>query len=408
MRFKMNFKGFIDTTLRDGAASPLLYDTYKYRFSLEEKKQIVNALVKLGVRYFEFFSPVVSQQEAADFQQLKEYIQSLTKDKVYLLAHCRCHLQDIEAALQAGFNGLNLYMGLSSQAQQNYGKSLKDLLKLIKKTITGVRQKHPRLWLRYSGEDAFQTPLKNLFLVYDQIASLVNVLGTPDTTGTAEPEKVRQRIQALKKRYPKNYLEVHFHNDRGLVMANTLEAVKSGAEFVDSTIWGMAERSGITSITAGLLNLYDLDPKLVKNYDLSLCYPVNVLMASILKWHVPWTEPISLTNRTHIAGVHQKAVLGQTGYEAHNLEKFGVTKQQLLLGPLSGWNFVYYYLKEVENYLITPQEAKVISQEFKDKANKMGEKIKPAQLLNQIAQKYSLVRITVPEKYQDRRVEDLS
>src|SRR3989344_1173809 len=99
---KLNFKGFIDTTLRDGQASPLLYDTYKYQFSLEEKKQIVNALLKLGVRYFEFFSPVVNEKEKKDFLALKKYIRSLTTKKIYLLAHCRCHPLDIQEALKVG------------------------------------------------------------------------------------------------------------------------------------------------------------------------------------------------------------------------------------------------------------------------------------------------------------------
>ena len=401
------FKGFIDTTLRDGQASPLLYDTYKYRFSLAEKKQIVDALVKLGVRYFEFFSPVVSEEERKSFLVLKKYIKSLTPEKTYLLAHCRCHPLDIQSALKAGFDGLNLYMGLSSEAQENYGKNLTELRDLVKGTIISTREKHPSLYLRYSGEDAFRTPLENLFLVYDQIASHVDTFGFPDTTGTATPEKVGQRVRAFKKRYPKINLECHFHNDRGLSLINTLAAVKNGAEFVDSSVWGMAERSGITSITGALLNFYNTDKSLVKNYNIKLSYPLNVLMASILGWQVPWTEPVSLTNRTHIAGVHQKAVLGQKGYEANQLEKFGVTKQHLLLGPLSGWNFIYYFLKEMENYIITPEEAKTITADFKKQTKKLGKKVKPEEILNQLAKSHSLTRTSIPKKFADKRKENL-
>ena len=405
---RLNFKGFIDTTLRDGQASPLLYDTYKYQFSLEEKKQIVDALVKLGVRYFEFFSPVVSEEERKNFSALKKHIRSLTTKKIHLIAHCRCHPLDIQTALEAGFEGLNLYMGLSSEAQKNYGKSLSQLLSLIKKTIILTRKKYPQIWLRYSGEDAFRTPLKNLFLVYDQIVKYVDTLGVPDTTGVVTPEIVGRRIKALKKRYPKVNLECHFHNDRGLALANTITAIKNGAEFIDSSVWGMAERSGITSITAALLNFYELDESLVKDFNLQLAYPLNVLMASILGCQVPWTEPVSLTNRTHIAGVHQKAVLGNKGYEAHQLEKFGVAKQHLLLGPLSGWNFVYYFLREVENYLISPQEAKIITQEFKKQTSKLGKKVKPEKILNQLAKLHSLAKISIPEQFISKRIENLN
>ena len=404
---RINFKGFIDTTLRDGQSSPLLYDTYKYRFSLAEKKQIVNALLKLGVRFFEFYSPVVSEEERKSFLILKKYIKSLTPEKTYLLAHCRCHPLDIQTALGLGFDGLNLYMGLSEEAQENYGKSLRQLSDLIGEIVISTRQKNPLLWLRYSGEDAFRTSLKNLFLVYDRIAQYVDAFGFPDTTGTATPEKVGQRVRAFKKRYPKVNLECHFHNDRGLSLINTMAAVKNGAEFIDSSIWGMAERSGITSVTGALLNFYEIDKSLVKNFNLQFAYPLNVLMASILGWQVPWTEPVSLTNRTHIAGVHQKAVLGHKGYEAHQLEKFGITSQQLLLGPLSGWNFIYYFLKEMENYIITPEEAKIITADFKKQTKKLGKKIKPEEILNQLGKSHSLTRTSIPKKFADKRKENL-
>lgn len=405
----INFKGFIDTTLRDGQASPLLYDTYKYKFDLTEKKQIIEALLKLGVTHFEFFSPVVSEKEKNDFLEIKKYIKSLTNKKIFLLAHCRCNPDDITQAIKAGFNGLNLYMGLSNQAQKTYQKNLKELLQLISSTVVSVRKKYPWVWLRFSGEDAFRTPLKNLYLVYDKIAKYVDGFGIPDTTGSATPEIIAKRIQVLKKRYPKNFLECHFHNDRGLALINTLTAVKNGAEFVDSTIWGMAERSGITSITAALLSFYYLNKKFVKNYKLNLCYPINVLMGTILNWHVPWNESVSLTNRTHIAGVHQKAFLkSKKSYEAHNLEKFGVSKEHLLLGPLTGWNYIYYYLKEVENYLLNPQQAKIITQEFKNKISEYKRKIDPVKLLTRIAKNYSLVQVFVPERYSEKRIENLS
>jgi len=32
------FKGFIDTTFRDGQQSPLMFDSYKYRLTFDDKK----------------------------------------------------------------------------------------------------------------------------------------------------------------------------------------------------------------------------------------------------------------------------------------------------------------------------------------------------------------------------------
>ena len=75
-----------------------------------------------------------------------------------------------------------------------------------------------------------------------------------------------------------------------------------------------------------------------------------------LKTLVPPNEPVSLTNRTHAAGVHQGAVLRNTAaYEAHPLDLFGVNESEILLGPLSGWNIIHYFLKEIRYFQLDGQ-----------------------------------------------------
>lgn len=407
---RINFKGIIDTTLRDGQESPVLFDTYKYRFNLNDKKQLLDGLIKLGIRYFELFCPVVSQAEKKDFLELKKFALTLTNDKIYFFAHCRSHDIDINQSLDVGFDGLNLYLGLSKLAQKySHKHNFQEILDLTKNLISSLRKNNPDLYIRFSGEDAFRTPLKDTFQVYDQIYQYVDTFGIPDTVGTATPREVSQRIKVLKKRYPKVNLECHFHNDRGLSLINAITAIEEGAEFVDCSVWGLAERSGITSITALLLNLYKIDKKLCKNYNIDLCYPINVLMGTILGIQVPYTEPVSLTNRTHTAGVHQKAVLNKKDvYEGHNLEIFGVNKNQMFLGPLSGWNLIYYYLKEIKGFVITKDQTKEIAKEFKECVDQINKSLSPEELLLQIADKYKLTKIRIPDRYVKKRLENLS
>ena len=49
MRKTANFKGFIDTTLREGQQSPLLFDSRKYRFNIEDKKTISSEAYKEAI-----------------------------------------------------------------------------------------------------------------------------------------------------------------------------------------------------------------------------------------------------------------------------------------------------------------------------------------------------------------------
>lgn len=231
----------------------------------------------------------------------------------------------------------------------------------------------------------------------------------PDTTGVATPDHVAARVRALKERYPTVDLECHFHNDRGFALVNAMTAVQAGAQYMDTSIWGLAERSGIPSVTGFLLNLFAMDPVYTKGYQLNLCYPLNVRMGSILNTQVPITEPVSLTNRTHTAGVHQKAVINHAKtYEAHHLERFGVTEHQMLLGPLSGWNSIFYYLKEVCGYTLSRYQAMDIAKVYKREVTRMNKETQPEALLQKIVQTYPLVRVAIPKEYQERRIENLA
>ncbi|OGK20675.1 pyruvate carboxyltransferase [Candidatus Roizmanbacteria bacterium RIFCSPHIGHO2_02_FULL_37_13b] len=403
------FKGIIDTTLRDGQQSPLLFDSYKYSFSLSDKQKLLFGLLNLGVKYIEFFSPVVSNHEKKEFIEIKKNIKAIDK-RTKLLAHCRCNLNDINEAITVGFDGLNLYLNGTKDARlHSYNKNLSTLKADIKKIITEIRSKYPGLYLRFSIEDAFRTKKQDLYSIFDEIYGFVNTLGIPDTVGIASPDIVKVLVSDLTHRYPHVDLECHFHNDRGLALINTIIAIESGVSYADTSIWGLAERSGIASTTGVLFNLFQTDKNLVKDYNLALCYPLNVLMGSILHMQVPYNEPVSITNRTHIAGVHHKAVLNSTTiYEAHHLERFGVTKNQLLLGPLTGWNLIYYYLKEFEFFDISQEQAKRIALEFKNQAKKLNERFRPEILLINIANQYQLKKINIKNQYLERRLENLS
>lgn len=394
----------IDTSLREGQQTSLLHDHYKYYFTTQDKEELVRALILYGVKFIELFAPNVSKREAEDIQAIRAVRDDLIVQKGYtfLLAHVRCHPKDVEAAIQAGFDGLNIYIGTSPQSQAfNHGKTIDEIIRLARPLLEDLRRNHPNLILRFSGEDAFRTPLDLLFRVYDPLVEYVDRLGMPDTVGVATPPVVAQRVQAMRERYPKTPLEIHFHDDRGLSLVNALEAVLNGAQYVNTTLLGIGERSGITSMTALLFNLFaEQQYDYLEGYNLRSSYPINVTMADKLKTLVPPKEPVSLTNRTHTAGVHQGAVLHDSAaYEAHPLDLFGVSEQDILLGPLSGWNVVHYFLREINYFDIDEETARQVAARFKDSTAELNGKISAAELLLRIAREefHLQPRVQTPE-----------
>jgi homocitrate synthase len=401
----------IDTTLREGSQTSLLHDHYKYFFNQNDKIEIARSLIIYGVKFIELFAPIVSAQEKDDFAAIKAVRDELIMQKGYtfLLAHVRCHPDDVASAIEAGADGLNVYIGLSESSRaHSHGKDLDAITRNARSLLEDVRKNHPELILRFSGEDAFRTPETNLFRVYDEIVPLVDRLGTPDTVGVATPGTVAQRLELLQKRYPRMEFEGHFHDDRGFSLINALEAVKNGMRYVNTTLLGIGERSGITSTTALLFNLYmDKYYDHLEGYTLRGSYPINVMFASKLKKLVPSKEPVSLTNRTHTAGVHQKAMLKHAStYEAFPLDQFGVTESEILLGPLSGWNIVYYFLKEIKYYNLGEATARQIAAAFKERVYTMGPTDSPTEILIDIAEnEFGLSRLSLPERFKDNLVQ---
>ncbi|WP_280154134.1 hydroxymethylglutaryl-CoA lyase [Piscinibacter sp. XHJ-5] len=60
-----------------------------------------------------------------------------------------------------------------------------------------------------------------------------------DTTGMAYPPQVAALTRAFRERWPDTELTLHFHNTRGLGLANVLAAIEAGADRFDASIGGI-------------------------------------------------------------------------------------------------------------------------------------------------------------------------
>lgn len=60
-----------------------------------------------------------------------------------------------------------------------------------------------------------------------------------DTTGMAYPSQVHALTRAFIARWPHTELTLHFHNTRGMGLANVLAAIDAGANRFDSSLGGL-------------------------------------------------------------------------------------------------------------------------------------------------------------------------
>ena len=83
-------------------------------------------------------------------------------------------------------------------------------------------------------------PLAEVLRWADRFAELgVRGLTICDTTGMAHPAQVTQLTRALRERFGGLQLTLHFHNTRGMGLANVLAAVQEGIDRFDGSLGGL-------------------------------------------------------------------------------------------------------------------------------------------------------------------------
>lgn len=322
-----NFKGIIDSTLREGLQFS------KANFSIQEQIEIFKYLSKIGVDYIEVSNPVKNE--------IKEIVKKLVNIKressVKVLAHIRNRKEDIEKAIESGVDGVNILCTADPERITSLRLTPEEYLKNLEKNI--LFSKEYGLETRVSAEDFFHQPFELIMEIY-ALASDLNVerVGVPDTLGKALPWEVERKIEKLRKRF-KVDIEVHFHNDFGNSVSNALSALKAGANWVDTSLLGIGERTGITPLSVLLVNLYNINKEKISKYNLKYITGAENYVAKICNIEVPINLITNLSNGfAHKAGIHLNALInfGPQKYEPIPPDLIGNKRKLIIKSIVSG------------------------------------------------------------------------
>lgn len=323
----------IESTLREGEQFS------SATFSTAQKLEIAAMLDDFGVEMIEMTSPLASPQSEADIRAVVD-----ARLNARILTHIRCKREDAQVALDTGVHGIDVVIGTSPQLMQHsHGKDIRQIIDAAGDVMSFIREQAPDVILRFSTEDSFRSREADLLRVYLAVADLglVNRLGVADTVGVAMPDQVYALVHQLV-RLTGLDVEFHGHNDSGCAIANASAALEAGATHVDTTILGIGERNGITSLGGLIARLYTINRAYVAKYNLRLLPELDQLIADACGLIIPFNNYITGSSAfIHKAGIHAKAVLADPqSYEAINPEDFGVQRQVAIGHRLTGWNAV--------------------------------------------------------------------
>lgn len=210
----------------------------------ESKAAVINALIDAGMRSFEatsFVSPRAIPQ-LADASQLMDMLHRKPGVRLSALVP---NARGAERAAAAKVDMMICFVSASeSHCQANLNKP-------IDKALADVEEFAPiaaqfGIPVRGAIAVAFgcpfegDVPVSSLLRVAQTYHRLgVRHLTLGDTTGMATPPVVERAVEALRARFPEMAIALHFHNTRGVGLANVMVGLQMGIREFESSIAGL-------------------------------------------------------------------------------------------------------------------------------------------------------------------------
>ncbi|MFT5223811.1 MAG: 2-isopropylmalate synthase [Glaciecola sp.] len=369
-----------DTTLRDGEQSPGI------SLDAHEKVEIASQLARLKVDVIE---AGFSAASPGDFDAVKAVAEIVGNDDSHgrppvIASLARALPGDIEAAAKslapAARRRIHTFLSTSDIHRRYMLEASED--EILAQAVRAVElAKSYTDDVEFSPQDATRTDFD--FLV-DMTAAVVEAGATtvniPDTVGYALPHDFGNWIKLLHERVPAIaakgvIISVHCHNDLGLAVANSLEAVRNGARQVEVAVNGLGERAGNCSLEEIAMAIRTRADIMGVNHSLDTreITRTSRMVSHMTGYAVQKNKAVVGENAfAHESGIHQHGVLqDRQTYEIMKSEEVGASGSQIVLGKHSGRHAFFQALDDLD-YNLTDDERQRAFARFKAVADRKG------------------------------------
>ena len=328
----------IDVTNRDGV------QTSRICLSKLQKTMINLYLNEMGIYQSEFGFPV-THHETNYLNASLELAKMGVLKPIILEGWIRAIPEDVEKATKlTKVEHLNLSISTSEQMIQGKFKgkfSKEEVIRVMTEAIDLAKEK----WIRTIGvnaEDASRTDMDYLI----KFAKAAKKHGADrirycDTLGFDDPFTIYERVKALATEV-KIPMELHCHNDLGMVVATSLAGAKAAIDAgldacINTTVNGIGERAGNSDLVSVILALrkssgfkdkYILDERV----DLSKAWKIAKYASYAFGIPIPINQPgVGANAFAHESGIHVDGALkDRRNYELYDFEELGRGEPEII------------------------------------------------------------------------------
>jgi len=212
--------------------------------STEAKVRLVDALSRTGLPRVEVAS-FVHPKLVPSMADAETVMRSITRLPGVAYQALVPNVRGTERAIEAGADELNVVLSATERFnQRNLNMSIQESVESFR-AIHGLAEsagKHCEIGLSVVFGCPYEGPvlITQVLDVIDRVvdAGADEVL-LADTIGVAHPQAVRAVVEAVRERWPELTLGLHFHDTRGLGIANLLAGLEAGVGRFDASVGGV-------------------------------------------------------------------------------------------------------------------------------------------------------------------------
>ena len=328
----------IDVTNRDGV------QTSRICLSKLQKTMLNIFLNEMGIFQSEFGFPL-THHETNYLNANLELVKLGVLTPIRLGGWLRATKDDVKAAfkLVPHLKHVNLSISTSDQMIVHKFRGKLDHASVIKEMVDAVSEA-TRLGagsIGVNAEDASRTKID--YLIEFALAAKKAGAGRIrycDTLGCDTPFSIYERIKLLAEAV-KIPIEVHCHNDLGLVVANSISGAKAALDagcdaYINTCVNGMGERAGNADLVSVILALkygnemknYALDERV----DLKVAWKICKYASYAFGVPIPINQPGVGSNAfAHESGIHADGALkDRRNYELYDYEELGRGEPEII------------------------------------------------------------------------------
>lgn len=208
------------------------------------KIELINQLIDAGLREIEY-SSFVSPRAVPQLADAAEVLAGLNRENGVHLVALVPNAKGTERAIEAGVDEIRVFVSASeSHNKKNVNRTVEDSLKGFEEVMrianTAGTPVSAAIATSFGCPFEGDVPVEQVGMIAKSFFEFGMVgVGLGDTTGMATPPLVTERCRYLKAEVPDLPITLHFHNTRGIGLANVMAGLDEGIDRYESSFAGL-------------------------------------------------------------------------------------------------------------------------------------------------------------------------